>query len=285
IEKIDMANMPVDEKLQILDKLPLGASLCFSGHEMMYLGKVNGKHYVISTVSSIMSPETGKRLRTRDVMINTLDVKRANGQTWLEALNMAFMPCYPTMVGKTYDFPQTQWYREGVGYVLKNKLISNYENGEFRPNNMASRETVVNALWCLEGKPEATVTDKFTDVSAEENYISAIYWADANGIAGGYGDGRFGPEDTLTREQMVAILWRYAQWKGYDVSVGEDTNILSYEDASKVSSYAVSALQWACGSGLIAGSSSATGMVLNPKNKTTRAHLAVVLMRFDAQMK
>ena len=287
VEKIDMANMPIDEKLQILDKLPLGAALCFSGHEMMYLGKVNGKHYVISTVSSIMSPETGNRLRTRDVMINTLDVKRANGQTWLEALTMAFMPCYPTMVGKTYNFPQTQWYREGVGYVLKNKLIANYENGEFRPNNMASRETVVNALWCLEGKPETTVTDKFTDVSAEKNYISAIYWADANGIAGGYGDGRFGPEDTLTRQQMVTILWRYAQYKGYDVSVGKDTNILSYEDASKVSEYAVSPLQWACGSGLITGSANAdgTGMVLNPKNNTTRAHLAVVLMRFDAQMK
>ena len=94
----------------IIDELPLGAALCFSGHEMMYLGKENGKYYVISTVSSIMSPDTGKRLRTRDVMINTLDVKRANGQSWLQALNMAFMPCYAKLEGKTYDFPEVQWY-------------------------------------------------------------------------------------------------------------------------------------------------------------------------------
>lgn len=87
IEKIDTTYMSLEEKIQILDELPLGAALCFSGHEMLYLGKVDGKHYVISTVSSIMSPETGNRLRTRDVMINTLDVKRANGQSWVQALN------------------------------------------------------------------------------------------------------------------------------------------------------------------------------------------------------
>ena len=111
------------------------------------------------------------------------------------------------------------------------------------------------------------------------------YWADANGIAGGYGDGRFGPEDTLTREQMVAMLWRYAKYKGYDVSIGEDTNILSYGDALDISEYAVSAMQWACGSGILSGQRSAEGTVLNPTGNTTRAQLSVVLMKFDQWVK
>ncbi len=286
MEKIDMANMSIEEKILILDEMPLGSALCFSGHEMMYLGKENGKYYVISTVSSIMSPDTGKRLRTRDVMINTLDVKRANGQSWLQALNMAFMPCYAKLEGKTYDFPEVQWYRDGVGYVLKNSLITNYENGYFGPNDLASREVAVNALWRLDGRPEAADTDKFSDVSAEKHYIGAICWANENGIACGYGNGKFGPEDTLTREQMVTILWSYAQYKGYDVSVVEDTNILSYGDAFEIAEYAIPAMQWACGSGLLTGEKTANGgMVLNPQNKTTRAQLSMMLMRFDTWMK
>ena len=281
MEKIDMANMSVEEKVLILDEMPLGAALCFSGHEMMYLGKENGKYYVISTVSSIMSPDTGKRLRTRDVMINTLDVKRANGQNWLQALNMAFMPCYAKLEGKSYDFPALQWYRDGVAYVLKNSFITNYENGYFGPNDLASREVAVNALWRLDGRPEAADAEKFSDVSAETHDMDAICWANENGIACGYGTGTFGPEDTLTREQMVTILWRYAKYKGYDVSIGENTNILSYGDAFEISEYAIPAMQWACGSGVLTGQSSAGGMVLNPADNTTRAQLSVVLMRFD----
>ena len=287
MEKIDMANMSIEEKLLILDKLPLGAALCFSGHEMMYLGKVNGKYYVISTVSSIMSPDTGKRLRTRDVMINTLDTKRANGQSWLQALNMAFMPCYANLEGKTYDFPEVQWYRDGVGYALKNSLIANYENVYFGPYDFATRDVAANALWRLAGRPEPTVTDRFVDISADQHNVSAIYWADENGIANGYGHGEFGPAHALTREQMVTVLWRYAKYKGYDVSVGEDTNILSYDDAFKISEYAIPAMQWACGSGILVGGSSTdgNGMVLTPKAMITRAQLSVVLMRFNDWMK
>ena len=286
MEKIDMANMSIEEKLLILDEMPLGSALCFSGHEMMYLGKVDGKYYVISTVGSVMSPDTGNKLRGRGVMINTLDVKRANGQSWLQAINQAFMPCYAKLEGKTYDFPKVAWYRDGVGYVLKNSLIDNYENGYFGPADLASREVAVNALWRLDGRPETADTDKFSDVSAEKHYMGAICWANENGIACGYGNGKFGPEDTLTREQMVTILWRYAKYKGYDVSVGEETNILSYDDAFEIAEYAIPAMQWACGSGLLVGEKAANGgMVLNPQNQTTRAQLSMMLMRFDTWMK
>ena len=285
MEKIDMANMSIEEKLMILDEMPLGSALCFSGHEMMYLGKVDGKYYVISTASSVMSPDTGKRLRTRDVMINTVDVKRANGQTWLQALNMAFMPCYAQLEGKNYKFPEVQWYRDGVAHALKNSLIANYENGYFGPDDLASRGVAVNALWRLAGRPESTVTESFAD-AAESAYANAICWAARTGIACGYGDGSFGVDDALTREQLVTILWQYAKYKGYDVSVGEETNILSYNDVFEMSEYAIPAMQWACGAGVIDGGESADGkgMILAPKSSTTRAQLAVVLMRFDAWM-
>ena len=286
MEKIDMEHMSVEEKMLILDELPLGAALHISGHEMMYLGKENGKYYVISTVSSIMSPDTGKLLRTRGVMINTLDVKRANGQNWLQALKMAFMPCYAKLEGKTYDFPEVQWYRDGVGYVLKNSLITDYGNGYFGPDGAASREVAINALWQMGDRPEAAAAELFSDVSAETHYMDAICWARENAIACGYGNGIFGPEDTLTREQLVTMLWHYAMYKGYDVSVGEDTNILSYADALDISEYAISAMQWACGAGLPVGDdgTAEAGMYLNPKSGMTRAQLSVMLMRFDAWM-
>ena len=278
MEKIDMANMSIEEKLLILDEMPLGSALCFSGHEMMYLGKVDGKYFVISTASSIMSPDTGKRLRTRDVMINTLDVKRANGQTWLQALNMAFMPCYATLEGKMYDFPEVQWYRHGIAHVLKNSLITNYANGYFGPYDMASREIAVNALWRMAGRPAAVSTEKFADVS-ESDYKSAIFWADEMGVASGYGNGMFGAKDSLTREQLAAILWRYVQMKGYDVSEGEDTNILSYDDAFEISEYAIPAMQWACSAGIIEGKNVQNGLALDPHGTTTRAELSVMLLR------
>ena len=280
IEKIDMANMSVEEKCLILDEMPMGAALCFPGHEVLYLGKENGKYYVISSVSSIMSPDTGKRLRTRDVMINTLDVKRANGQTWLQALHMAFMPCYATLEGKTYDFPELQWYHDGVAYALKNKLLSNYENGCFGPDDAASRAMLVDALWRLEGRPAATSRSTFADVSAESQSAPAIDWAAEHGIISGYSPTAFGPEDTLTREQMVTVLWNYANYKGCDVSVGESTNILSYDDVFSLSEYAFPAMQWACGSGLLDNREPR----LSPAEATTRAHLSVALLTLNKWM-
>ena len=116
----------------------------------------------------------------------------------------------------------------------------------------------------------------FTDVAEGRYYYNAILWAQTNGIVGGYGGGLFGPDDPITREQLAAILWHYAMRKGMDVSVGEDTNILSYDDAFDISEYAIPAIQWACGDGVMQGSDG----YLNPKGSATRAHVAQMLMRF-----
>ena len=154
IEKLDMSYMSREEKCLVLDELPLGTALCFSGHEMMYLGKADGKYYVVSTVSSIVSPETGKGLRTRDVMINTLDVKRGSGKTWLGALSEAFMPCYGKLEGKSYDWPGTQWYHDGVAYCLESGALPGLDiDDTFGIGRDVGRDELVHALWVLDGAP------------------------------------------------------------------------------------------------------------------------------------
>ena len=102
----------------------------------------------------------------------------------------------------------------------------------------------------------------------------------------GYGNGFFGPDDVVTREQMVTILWQYAKYKGYDVSVGESTNILSYDDAFDVAEFAVPAMQWACGAGMLVGRDApdGSGMILDPQGSTSRAQMATVMMRFCTEL-
>ena len=278
MEKIDLSNTSLEEKRLVLDQLPMGSALCFPGHEMIYLGKVNGKYYVISTASSMLSPATGKRLQTRDVMINTLDVCRSNGKTWLQELNKAFMPAYAKLEGKTYDFPAAPWYHDGVAYVLKNGLMSAQADGIFGISEAVSRETLATALWKLSGSPVVNYAMRFSDVAEGADGAEAIRWAASEGIVTGYADGSFRPLDTLTREQAAAILYRYAQKNGLDVSVGEDTNILSYWDAERIHTYAVAAMQWACGAGILQGTAEGA---LVPQNTLTRAQLAVMLLRAD----
>ena len=117
----------------------------------------------------------------------------------------------------------------------------------------------------------------FTDVAAGSWYADAIDWAAENGIVEGYGDGTFFPDNDITREQMATILYRYAQYMDVDVSVGEDTNILSYADFDEISEYAIPAMQWACGAGVITG---VTEDTLVPQGTATRAQVSTILMRY-----
>ncbi|MBR4934621.1 MAG: S-layer homology domain-containing protein, partial [Anaerotignum sp.] len=278
MKKIDMTNMSLEEKCMILDEMPLGSALCFPGHEMIYLGKVDGKYFVISAVGTIMSPDTGKRLNTRDLMINTLDVKRANGKTWLEALDKAFMPCYATLNGKTYDFPDTQWYRSAVAYCMKNGILKNNADGTFGINDTATRAMVAEALYAAEGKPKTVTHCFFGDVGEAHPSRKAITWVSETGIMSGYDANTFGAADAITREQLASILWRYAAYKGYDISIGENTNILSYADAFDISEYAIPAMQWACGAGIMSGDDNGN---LTPKGTAEKVHLAQMMLKFS----
>ena len=174
------------------------------------------------------------------------------------------------------DVDKDAWYSEDVKYVYDKGLMTGVADDLFDPAGTTTRGMVVTILYRLEGQPRMTVSGGFTDVAGGSWYESAVAWASANDIASGYGDGRFGPDDPITREQLAAILFRYAGLKGRDVSVGEDTNILSFNDAFDVSEYAVPAMQWACGSGLIQGSDG----YLMPRGAAERAQLAAILHRF-----
>ena len=146
----------------------------------------------------------------------------------------------------------------------------------FNPYMTTSRGMIVTVLYRLEGEPAVSGANPFDDVTSGSYYEDAITWAATNGIVAGYGNSKFGPDDNITREQMAAIMFRYSKFKGYDVSVGEDTNILSYNDAESVGTWAMSAMQWACGSGLINGSEDN----LMPQGEATRAQVAAILHRF-----
>ena len=185
-------------------------------------------------------------------------------------------------LGAFGDLTAAAWYHDGVHYCLENGLMRGVSGGKFLPDGSATRAQLVTVLWRLEGSPETTGAVRFNDVAGGAWYTEAVRWAAGCGVVKGYDNGCFGPNDAVTREQMAAILYRYAQHKGYDVSAGEDTNILSFDDAFAVSEYAIPAMQWACGSGMVRGIAQKGGMLLAPRDTTTRAQTATLLMRFQS---
>ena len=179
------------------------------------------------------------------------------------------------------DVPEGYWAYDAIQYVYGEGLMAGTSGSTFSPECTTTRGQIVTILWRLSGSPVVNYLMDFDDVDPAAYYAEAIRWAVSEGIAGGYGGGVFGPNDPITREQLAVMLHRYAQHEGYDVSIGEDTNILSYADAFDVSEYAVSALQWACGAGIISGTGD--GSTLTPQGEATRAQAATVLMRFCEQ--
>lgn len=173
------------------------------------------------------------------------------------------------------DVDTSAWYHEAVDYVLVNGLMSGYGNGLFGPDDILSRAQLCQIIYNLEGQPATTSGSAFTDVANGAWYFDAVTWAASQSIVGGYGGGLFGPEDNITREQLAVILYRYAQAKGYDTASGADLS--AYGDASDVSSWAIPAMQWACGAGIIGGTTATT---LSPQGPATRAQVATILMRF-----
>ena len=183
------------------------------------------------------------------------------------------------------DTNKQEWYHDGVHYCIDNGLMIGLPGDLFVPGGITTRAQLVTLLWRLEGESVADYEMTFEDVADGLWYTEAIRWASFNQVVEGYSDTLFGPDDTITREQMVTLLWRYCKYKGYDVSVGEDTNILSFEDAFDVSSWAKEAMQWACGAGMVEGMQNSNGnMILDPKGDTTRAQLATLMMRFCVEI-
>ena len=175
------------------------------------------------------------------------------------------------------DVDDGDWFADAVRFVYENGMMNGVSETDFAPHAATSRSMIVTILYRLEGEPVVDYAMDFTDVAGDAYYAEAVRWAASEGIVGGYGGGLFGSDDAVTREQLAVILYRYAVYKGYDVSIGEDTNILSYDDFADLSEYAIPAMQWACGAGIVNGTSEST---LTPQGEATRAQVAAMLMRF-----
>ena len=169
------------------------------------------------------------------------------------------------------DVPAGVWFYDAVCFVSENGLMNGYGNGLFGPNDKLSRAQLAQILYSKEGRPAATDGNTFHDVSAGAWYANAVNWAAANGIVSGYGQGRFGPNDNITREQLAVMLWRYAG------SPKATTDQLNFNDAASISGYALDAMRWAVENGILNGYG---GGKLGPQGQATRAQAAQMLKNF-----
>lgn len=173
------------------------------------------------------------------------------------------------------DISESDWFYKGVSYVVENGMMNGMGDDLFAPNAPLTREMLAVVLYNMEKQPESTGVNPFADVKADMWYTDAIVWANANGIVAGYDDSTFGLGDSITREQLAAILYRYAQMKGYDVT--EKADLTGYADSAAISGYAVEAMQWANANGIVNGMTETT---LAPQGTATRAQVATMLMNF-----
>ena len=172
------------------------------------------------------------------------------------------------------DVSTSDWFYSDVMFVYENGLFSGTDSRSFSPNASMTRAMLVTVLYRLEGEPAGTGSSSFSDVSSGSYYEKAVAWAAANGIVTGTGSTSFSPDAKVTREQLAAILYRYAQYKKLDTDAGAKLD--SFSDAGNVSGYASEALSWAVSEGLINGASGR----LMPKGDATRAQVAAILHRF-----
>lgn len=173
------------------------------------------------------------------------------------------------------DVKDTDWFYEAVKYAAENELFSGTSATAFSPNADMTRAMLVTALYRLEGKPITPAVSSYTDVEEGQWYTDAVEWASASNLVGGYGNGLFGTNDFVTREQIASILYRYAVYKKYDVTVSAD--LTTYTDAPGISSWANEAVRWANEESLITGR---TALTLVPGGRASRAEVATILMRF-----
>ena len=214
-----------------------------------------------------------------DILINGESVGRTDVYT---IKSIAADTTVKVIFGEKADLPFTDvlksdWFYDTVKGAYDAKLMAGMSETKFEPYTTLSRAMFVTILHRLDGEPDAGKCG-FNDVEDGAYYEKAVAWANANGIVKGVSETEFAPDADITREQMAAVLYRYAGYKNMDTSAGENTNILSYEDYAEISEYAIPAMQWTAGTGLITGRTKTT---LNPKNNATRAEAAAVFMRFS----
>ena len=178
------------------------------------------------------------------------------------------------------DVFEKDWFYDDAMFVYKNGLMLGTSKTLFGPHGTVTRGMMATILWRMEGSLAPKGENSFTDVEAGRWYADAITWAAENGIFAGYSMDKFGPDDPITREQLTAIFYRYADYKGYKLTV--TGNLDKFEDADKITDYAKTVMQWAVGNGLIKGKSET---LLDPQGTATRAEIAAMLHRFVEKAK
>ena len=172
------------------------------------------------------------------------------------------------------DVSESDWFYEDVMFVFTNGLMVGTGDTTFSPEISTSRAMIAVTLWRMEGEPAAKGANPFTDVENGAWYTEAITWANENGIAEGYGNGCFQPETPVTREQLAAFFYRYAEYKGYDITITGSLD--RFNDKDNVSDWAKEAMAWAVGYGLIGGKDN---NMLDPQGEATRAEFATIFFR------
>ena len=173
------------------------------------------------------------------------------------------------------DVTVSDWFYDDVRYVYANGIMDGTSSDRFAPNAPLTRAMIVTILYRMAGSPSVSGSSDFTDVATGKWFAKAVAWAAANGIVNGYGSGLFGPNDPVTREQLAAILYRYAVYGGM-TAVTLEENLGGFADTAQLSAYAIQAMNWAVGQGLINGS----GSNLVPKAQATRAQVAAIIHRY-----
>ena len=223
------------------------------------------------------------KLTVTDASGKTVAVEKVNNTTYTFVMpgskvtvEAVFVPTTVEPSGLPFtDVSTSDWFYGAVKFVYENGLMDGVGNNLFAPNATLNRAMAVTILYRLEGAPAVTTDAGFNDVAAGTWYTDAVNWAAANNIVNGVEGNNFDPTGSLTREQMATVLYRYAQYKGADVSASGD--ISGFADSANVSSWAADAVKWAVGTGLVNG---VEGNALAPQGTSTRAQAATVLMRF-----
>ena len=177
------------------------------------------------------------------------------------------------------DMPKVNnWAHAGIDYAVENGLFSGMSETTFEPNTAMTRAMLVRVLWLMTGSPAHNGENPFSDVESSHWFYDGVVWAAENGIVAGIGEGKFAPNDKITREQIAAILYRYSEKFGMDIDKKAD--LAAFPDVAEISGWAGDALAWANANGFLSGVAEGDTVYLRPKNKATRAQVASILMRY-----
>ena len=234
------------------------------------LTPVPDEGYALSTLT--VTDRFGDAVRVTENADGTYTFTMPNGQVTVTA---TFVETEEPVAEPFIDVAEGDWFYDAVVYAYQNELMDGVGGNRFAPNSETTRAQLVTILYRLEGEPAVSGDLPFTDVEAGIWYTDAILWAAQNNIVNGVSDTEFAPGDDLTRQQLVTILYRYAEAKGYDVSASADLS--GYPDADQVQDYAQPAMAWAVAENIIQGMEDGT---LKPAGNASRAQIATILMRF-----